>query len=112
MLVKGRRQPPAGLLHLTSRGTAHPGDANPRGGRRGARRGGRGRRGTRRRGRRTPRGSLASGAVPQRKPAVDGGISPQLLALAAVNAGSGAATTFLTDSAEDRDVGRREVAVS
>ncbi|KAM0873504.1 hypothetical protein ACQ4PT_038013 [Festuca glaucescens] len=87
--MKGRRQPPAGLLHLTSRGTSHPGDAEPRGGRRGARHGGRGRRGTRRRGRRTPRGLVASGAVPQCKPAVDGGLSPQLLVLAAVNAGSG-----------------------
>lgn len=34
------------------------------------------------------------------------GLSPQLLALAAVNSGQGAATAFVTDSAEDADSAR------
>ncbi|KAK1661355.1 hypothetical protein QYE76_049514 [Lolium multiflorum] len=38
------------------------------------------------------------------------GLSPQLLALAAVNSGSGAATAFVTDSAEDGDAARRVLA--
>jgi uncharacterized protein (TIGR01627 family) len=38
------------------------------------------------------------------------GLSPQLLALAAVNAGHGAATAFVTDSAEDWDAARRVLA--
>ncbi|XP_062197704.1 arabinogalactan O-methyltransferase 2-like [Phragmites australis] len=35
------------------------------------------------------------------------GLSPQLLALAALNSGAGAATAFVTDSAEDADGARR-----
>lgn len=38
------------------------------------------------------------------------GLSPQLLALAAVNSGTGAATAFVTDSAEDGDAARRVLA--
>ncbi|KAM3412268.1 hypothetical protein ACQJBY_003767 [Aegilops geniculata] len=38
------------------------------------------------------------------------GLSPQLLALAAVNDGQGAATAFVTDSAEDADGARRVLA--
>ncbi|CAM0879312.1 unnamed protein product [Alopecurus aequalis] len=38
------------------------------------------------------------------------GLTPQLLALAAVNAGPGAATAFLTDIAEDADAARRVLA--
>ncbi|KAF2910898.1 arabinogalactan O-methyltransferase 2 [Oryza sativa Japonica Group] len=37
------------------------------------------------------------------------GLSPQLAALAAVNAGEGAATAFVTDSAEDADSARRSL---
>ncbi|KAI5019705.1 hypothetical protein ZWY2020_044593 [Hordeum vulgare] len=38
------------------------------------------------------------------------GLSPQLLALAAVNSGQGAATAFITDSAEDADSARQVLA--
>uniref|UniRef100_A0ACD5TS96 Uncharacterized protein n=1 Tax=Avena sativa TaxID=4498 RepID=A0ACD5TS96_AVESA len=38
------------------------------------------------------------------------GLSPQLLALAAINSGPGAATAFVTDSAEDGDAARRVLA--
>lgn len=38
------------------------------------------------------------------------GLSPELLALAAVNSGKGAATAFVTDSAEDGDSARRVLA--